>query len=195
MPTEKEKMLNGELYKSWDPQLSQERHQARILTGAFNTTQVDRQDQRREILAKLLGSFSGRVYIEPPFYCDYGYNIHLGRDVYFNSNCIILDVARVDIGDAVLFGPNVQIYTATHSLDIETRRTGMELGKPIRIGSEAWIGGSAVILPGVTIGARTVIGAGSVVTRDIPDDVFAAGNPCKIIRHLGSPDPQPQSEI
>ena len=190
MPTEKEKMLAGELYKAWDPQLSQDRHRARTLTEAFNRTTVDQQDLRRQILAGLLGSSTGRVYIEPPFYCDYGYNVHLGSEVFFNFNCVVLDVNRVDIGDNVLFGPNVQIYTASHPLDVETRRTGLELGLPIRIGSDVWVGGSAIILPGVTIGSGSIIGAGSVVTRDIPEGVFAAGNPAKIIRHLEPPQPE-----
>jgi maltose O-acetyltransferase len=183
MPTEKEKMLSGELYRAWDPQLAQERLRARDLTRAFNNTAAAEREVRQEILSRLLGSGEG-VWIEPPFYCDYGSNIYLGRNVYFNFNCVVLDVARVDIGDSTMFGPNVQIYTATHTMDVETRRTGLELGKAISIGSEVWVGGGAIINPGVRIGSRSVIGAGSVVTRDIPEGVFAAGNPCRVIRYL-----------
>ncbi len=187
MLSEKEKMLRGELYRAADPQLTQERRRARDLIKALNSTGDAEQELRREILSRLLGS-GERVWIEPPFYCDYGSNIYLGRNVYFNFNCVVLDVARVDIGDGTMFGPNVQIYTATHPIDIETRRTGLEMGKPISIGSEVWVGGSAIINPGVHIGSRSVIGAGSVVTRDIPEGVFAAGNPCKLIRYLDVPD-------
>ena len=121
--------------------------------------------------------------MQPPFYCDYGSNIHLGQRVFFNFNCVVLDVCPVRIGDFTLFGPSVQIYTATHPLDATLRRT-QEYGKPVTIGSDVWVGGAAVICPGVTIGARSVIGAGSVVTRDIPEEVFAAGNPCRVIRGI-----------
>jgi maltose O-acetyltransferase len=192
MPSEKEKMLRGELYRAWDPQLTQERRRARDLTRAFNNTADAERELRREILSQLLGSGEG-ASIEPPFYCDYGSNIYLGRNVYFNFNCVVLDVARVDIGDDTMIAPNVQIYTATHPMDIETRRTGLELGKSITIGSEVWVGGGAIINPGVRIGSRSVIGAGSVVTRDIPEGVFAAGNPCRIVRYLEVVDEAPKS--
>lgn len=132
----------------------------------------------------MFGAIGENVWIEPPFFCDYGQNIRVGANVFFNFNCVVLDVAPVEIGDNVLFGPNVQIYTATHPIDAATRRSGLEFGKPIRIGSDVWVGGSAIFNPGVTVGSRTVIGAGSVVTRDLPDDVFAAGNPCRVIRSL-----------
>jgi maltose O-acetyltransferase len=122
--------------------------------------------------------------MQPPFYCDYGTNMKIGDKVFFNFNCVVLDVAQVSIGNRTLFGPNVQIYTATHPINFEERSSGVEFAKPISIGGDVWIGGSAVICPGVCIGARSVIGAGSVVTKDILSDVFAAGNPCKIIRHL-----------
>lgn len=184
MPTEKEKMLAGELYNAGDPQLVEERRRARRLTREYNSTTEDEWDRRKKILKELIGSFEGFLAIEPPFYCDYGSNIHCGKNVFFNFNCIVLDVNRVEIGDNVLFGPNVQIYSATHPVDYKERSTGLELGKPIKIGSGVWVGGSAVICPGVTIGDRTVIGAGSVVTKDIPSGVFAAGNPCKVIRVL-----------
>nr|WP_304944991.1 sugar O-acetyltransferase [Verrucomicrobium sp. BvORR034] len=124
------------------------------------------------------------AWIQPPFYCDYGYNIVLGSKVFFNFNCVVLDVMPVTIGSNVLFGPAVQIYTATHPLSAMERRTWREAAKPVTIGSDVWVGGGAIICPGVTIGDRTVIGAGSVVTRSIPSDVVAAGNPCRVIRRL-----------
>ena len=132
---------------------------------------------------ELLG-YANDAWIQPPFFCDYGYNIALGSKVFFNFNCVVLDVMRVEIGNNVLFGPSVQIYTATHPLNAAERRTWRELAKPVTIGSDVWVGGGAIICPGVTIGDRSVIGAGSVVTRAIPADVFAAGNPCRVIRSL-----------
>lgn len=191
MATEKEKMLAGELYNSTDPQLIAERRHARDLTRAFNNTSAGDGFQRKQILAELMGTMGKHTMIEPPFYCDYGYNIHLGDNVFFNFNCVVLDVMRVEIGSNTMFGPNVQIYTATHPLDAAERRSGLEYAKSIRIGCDVWVGGSAVIAPGVTIGDRSVIGAGSVVVKDIPADVFAAGNPCKVIRYLPPPSDLP----
>lgn len=185
--TEREKMLSGQLYNALDPELTAARRRARDLVYDFNRTREADAELRLQILKQLLGKMGQNVWIEPPFYCDYGANISLGDNVFFNFNCVVLDVTPVEIGDRVLFGPNVQIYTATHPLDAETRRTGLEAGRPIRIGSDVWIGGSVVLCPGVTVGDRTVIGAGSVVTRDLPDGVFAAGNPCRVIRHLEDP--------
>jgi maltose O-acetyltransferase len=181
--TEKDKMLAGELYNSLDPVLVSERKRARDLLLSLNQTREDQADMRREIVEALLGQ-SSDVWIQPPFFCDYGTNISLGSNVFFNFNCVVLDVARVTIGDRTLFGPAVQVYAATHPLSVEERRTGLELGRPVSIGSDVWIGGGAIICPGVTIGDGAVIGAGSVVTRDIPEGVFAAGNPCRVIRTL-----------
>ncbi len=187
MPTEKEKMLRGELYNALDPQLTQERRRTRNLLKALNYSRDDEQELRQRIVGELFGSAGKRIWIEPPFYCDYGTNIHLGNTVYFNFNCVILDPARVDIGDNVLLGPSVQVYTATHPIEAEIRKSGLELAKPVRIAADVWIGGGTIINPGLTIGARSVIGAGSVVTSDIPEDVFAAGNPCRVIRSLKQP--------
>ena len=184
MPTEREKMLAGELYRAADPELSALRARCRDLLYAFNHSRESEADLRRTLLQELLGAGGDTAWIEPPFYCDYGGNIALGRNVYMNFNCVILDVAPVTIGSGVLFGPAVQVYTATHPLNYHDRASGQEYGKPITIGDGTWIGGSAVILPGVRIGARTVIGAGAVVTKDMPDDVFAAGNPCQVLREL-----------
>ena len=184
MTTEKEKMLAGELYNAADPELVLERQHARHITSIYNDSFPDSPDQRNLLLKKLLGTCGQNVVIEPPFYCDYGANILLGDGVYFNFNCVVLDICPVTIGHRTMFGPNVQIYTATHPIDAQSRATGLELGKPITIGADVWVGGAAIINPGVTIGDRSVIGAGSVVTRDIPAGVFAAGNPCKVIRKL-----------
>lgn len=184
MRSEKAKMLAGELYDALDPELVADRDQARTWCQQLNATAEQEQELRRQILEQLLGSGGETVWIQPPFYCDYGSNIHLGERVYFNFNCIILDVCRVNIGAFCFFGPAVQIYTATHPMEPVLRRT-QEFGKPVTIGSDVWVGGGAIVCPGVTIGSRTVIGAGSVVTRDVPEGVLAAGNPCRVIRLLG----------
>lgn len=184
MKTEKQKMLTGELYNALDSQLVKERRQARDLIKELNESRDAEQERRVEIFNLLFASIGRDIWIEPPFYCDYGSNITLGDNVYFNFNCVILDPANVVVGDNVLFGPNVQIYTATHPLSSLERQRGLELAKPIEIGSDVWIGGSTIISPGVTVGSRSVIGAGSVVTKDIPQDVFAAGNPCRVIQEI-----------
>ena len=184
MKTEKEKMLAGELYNASDSHLSMERRVARLLCKKYNDTTDEQVLLRREILRDLIGKYGKGLVIEPPFYCDYGSNISLGDKVYFNFNCVVLDVNKVTIGNNVLFGPNVQIYTATHPMEYKIRAEWLESGKPITIGSDVWIGGGVIFCPGVTIGDRSVIGAGSVVTRDIPADTFAAGNPCKVIKTL-----------
>ena len=185
MTTEREKMLSGRIYRALDPELSAARRRARDLLYALNHSREDDEELRRRIIAELFGSTGGDTWIEPPFYCDYGTNITLGSTVFFNFNCVVLDPAPVTIGSHVMFGPNVQIYTATHPMDAERRRAGDEYALPISIGDNVWVGGSAIIFPGVTIGARSVIGAGSVVTRDVPEGVFAAGNPCRVIREVG----------
>ncbi|MDX1545296.1 MAG: sugar O-acetyltransferase [Christiangramia sp.] len=184
MKTEKEKMLSGELYNALDEELSDERLHARLLTKELNDSREDEVQKRANILKDLIPNAGKGLWIQPPFYCDYGTNIYVGEKVFFNFNCIVLDVMPVKIGNRTLLGPNVQIYTATHPLHFKERASGLESAKSISIGEDVWIGGSAVICPGVTIGDRSVIGAGSVVTRDIPSDVFAAGNPCKVIREL-----------
>ena len=183
MPTEKDKMLAGELYDPLDPELVQARNRARDLCQDLNATRERDQDARRAILKQLFGQGGGSVWMQQPFFCDYGSNILLGERVFFNFNCVVLDVCVVKIGDFTLFGPAVQIYTATHPMNAELRRK-QEFTKPIEIGSDVWIGGGAIICPGVKIGSKAVIGAGSVVTRDIPDGVFAAGNPCRVIREI-----------
>jgi maltose O-acetyltransferase len=183
MPTEKEKMLAGELYDPLDTELVVARDRARDLCQDLNATRERDREARRAILKQLFGKGGDSVWLQPPFFCDYGSNIQLGERVFFNFNCIVLDVCEVKIGDFTLFGPAVQIYTATHPMNAELRRK-QEFAKPIEIGSDVWVGGGAIICPGVKIGSRSVIGAGSVVTRDIPDGVFAAGNPCRVIREI-----------
>ena len=187
MKTERDKMLAGELYYALDSELVQARDRARDLCQDLNASHERDVDERRRILTEIFGSGGDSVWMQPPFYCDYGSNIHLGERVFFNFNCVVLDVCEVRIGDFTLFGPAVQIYTATHPMNAQLRRS-QESGKPITIGSDVWVGGGAIICPGVTIGSRTVIGAGSVVTRDIPEGVFAAGNPCRVIREIVETD-------
>ncbi len=177
-------MLSGELYNALDSELIAERQRTRLLIKDLNDTREDENENRKSILKNLLPHSGANLWVQPPFYCDYGTNIMIGDQVFFNFNCVVLDVMPVEIGSRTLIGPNVQIYTATHPLDHKERASGLEYAKPVTIGEDVWIGGSAVICPGVSIGDRTVIGAGSVVTKDIPSDVFAAGNPCKVIRKL-----------
>ena len=183
MKTEHQKMLAGELYDPMDPELVAARAHARDLCQALNATREAEQEERRRILRELFGAGGDSVWMQPPFFCDYGSNIELGERVFFNFNCVVLDVCPVRIGSFTLFGPAVQIYTPMHPLNAELRRRE-EFGKPVEIGSDVWVGGGAIILPGVRIGSRAVIGAGSVVTRDVPEGVFAAGNPCRVIREI-----------
>lgn len=183
MRSEREKMLAGELYDALDRELVVARNRARDLFRALNDSRESDQELRKHLCAQLFGKGGETVWVQPPFYCDYGSNIELGERVFFNFNCIVLDVCRVVVGDHTLFGPGVQILTPMHPFSRELRRR-QEYGKPIEIGSDVWVGGGALILPGVHIGAATVIGAGSVVTRDVPEGVFAAGNPCRVIREI-----------
>ena len=183
MRSEREKMLAGELYDALDPELVAARNRARDLCQVLNASREGDPELRRFVCTQLFGKGGQAVWMQPPFYCDYGSNIELGDRVFFNFNCIVLDVCRVTIGNYTMFGPAVQILTPMHPLNAELRRK-QEYGKPIEIGSDVWVGGGALILPGVRIGSRSVIGAGSVVTREIPDGVFAAGNPCRVIREF-----------
>jgi maltose O-acetyltransferase len=186
MSTEKEKMLAGELYNSADPQLVLERRRARDLLRAYNATRDEEGEERTRLLRDLLAAVGAGAWIEPPFQCDFGSNITLGEKVYFNFNCVILDCSKVTIGDYCFFAPGVQVYAATHPLDPVVRRT-LESARPVTIGDDVWVGGGAIILPGITIGSRSVIGAGSVVTRDVPEGVVVAGNPARVIRRIDGP--------
>lgn len=181
--TEREKMLAGELYNPLDAELVAGRARARDLCQLLNATREADSEERRRILTDLFRRGGDTVWMQPPFYCDYGTNIELGERVFFNFNCVVLDVCEVRIGSFTLFGPAVQIYTAMHPMNAELRRA-QEFAKPVEIGHDVWVGGGAILLPGVRIGSQAVIGAGSVVTRDIPERVFAAGNPCRVIRDI-----------
>lgn len=182
--TEKEKMLAGQMYDASDDELVKDRLNTRKLLREYNSSEPEDMENRRRILKELLADTDSVPYIEPPFYCDYGSNIRLGHNVYMNFNCIVLDCNTVEIGDNTFFGPNVQVYTATHPVRAEERIKGPEMAFPIRIGNNVWVGGSSVILPGVTIGDNSTIAAGSVVTKSIPANVVAGGNPCRVIREL-----------
>ncbi len=180
-------MLAGELYQAGDPELSKERLAARKILKSFNDSNPEQIELRLSLLEKLFGQIGKNFWIEPPFYCDYGSNIQVGDDVFFNFNCVVLDVCKVTLGDRVFVAPNVQFYAATHPLDAKQRGELWEYGKPINIGNDVWIGGSSVICPGVNIGDRVVIGAGSVVTKSFPSDVLIAGNPARIMRKIEKP--------
>jgi maltose O-acetyltransferase len=181
MLSEKQKMLAGFDYIAADPELINERSLAHAKCHEYNATPGCFADKSK-ILAQILGSCGADCYIEPPFFLDYGYNLHLGRNVYMNFNCVILDCAPVKLGDFVKFGPNVQLFTAGHALDGNRRLAGYEFAQPITIGSNVWVGGGSIVLPGVEIGDNTVIGAGSLVSRSIPENVVAFGNPCRVVR-------------
>ena len=176
-------MISGELYDPMDPELVTLRARARDLCLTLNSSEEAEADLRRRVLVDLFGAGGDSAWIQPPFFCDYGANIRLGERVFFNFNCVVLDVCPVSIGSFTLFGPAVQICTATHPMNAELRRS-REYAKPVSIGADVWVGGGAIILPGVTIGSRSVIGAGSVVTRDVADGVFAAGNPARVVREI-----------
>ena len=186
--TEKEKMLAGEIYSSADPELVQNRLRARGLTRLFNDSLENEQSQRKVLLQRLLGSLGETIEIEPPFRCDYGYNIHLGNKFYANFGCVILDVCAVRIGSNCMLAPGVHIYTAAHPLNSAERIAGLEYGKPVTIGDNVWIGGKAIILPGVTIGDNVVVAAGAVVTKDVPSNALAMGNPAVVRRDLEPSD-------
>jgi maltose O-acetyltransferase len=182
--TEREKMLRGELYLASDPELVEARVRARRLFARFNASDPADAPGRVALLRELLGGLGADAWIEPPFVCDYGTQITLGARVFVNFNAVMLDPAAITIGDEAQLGPNVQLLTADHPRDPAERAAGPELGRPITIGPRAWLGGGVIVLPGVTIGAGTIVGAGSVVTRDLPPRVVAAGNPCRVIRSV-----------
>ena len=184
MLTERDKMLRSELYLAADPELVAARVRARRLTLSYNALDPGATDQRREVLGQLLGAVGAGVVIEPPFFCDYGAHTLLGAEVFVNFNCVFLDCAMITIGAQTQLAPAVQLYTATHPVEAEARVSGLEYARPITIGDRVWIGGGAIVLPGVTIGDDTVVGAGSVVTRSLPSGVVAAGNPCRVLKSV-----------
>jgi maltose O-acetyltransferase len=181
--TEKQKMLAGALYNAGDPELQADQQAAHARMARYNISPASSMRARHALLSERLAKVGRGAVIRPPFHCDYGYNIYLGDNVFLNFNCVILDVASVGIGAGTQIGPAVQIYTADHPRDPVERRTGLEFGRPITIGRNVWIGGCAIILPGVTIGDDAVIGAGSVVTRDVPVGATALGNPARIAKN------------
>lgn len=183
--TEYEKMISGKLYNARDAELTRMRRKARTCLDQLNrSTKSVQGGNGQKLFRKIFGKVGPGLWLQPPFYCDYGRNIELGEDVGINYNCVFLDVAPVRVGSFVLFGPGVQIYTAGHPLDWKMRRAGQEFGRPVRIGDLVWVGGGAILCPGVSVGDRSVIGAGAVVTRDVPADVVVAGSPARIIRRL-----------
>ena len=186
--TERERMLSGQLYDAGDETLTAARGRAKRLTWRYHQLDPTDWDSRTQILQELLGHLGEDSWIEPPFRCDYGTQISIGDHFFANYDCTFLDVAPITIGNRVMFGPRVCLYTAGHPLDAATRNTGLEFGKPIAIGDDVWLGGNVVVLPGVTIGAGTVVAAGSVVKRDLPPHVLAAGNPCQVLRSITEAD-------
>ncbi len=183
--TEKEKMLQGLIYDAnYDSQLIAERLECKEMCRDYNDLRPKDNDGRNRLLHKLLGEISGDILIEQPFYCDYGYNIKVGKNFYANFNLVILDGAPVTFGDNVFIAPNCGFYTAGHPVDAVERNKGLEYARPITVGNDVWIGAHVCVLPGVTIGDNCVIGAGSVVTKDIPSGSVAVGNPCKVIKKI-----------
>lgn len=185
---QKERMLAGLPYKAWLDGLSQERMENRLKIYDYNLIRPDNKKKMKEMIKNILGKTGEEIFIGQPFHCDYGKNIEIGNNFFANYNCVILDVAKVTIGENVMFAPNVSIYTAGHPIHPESRNSGYEYGIPITIGDNVWVGGNVVITPGVTIGNNVVIGAGSVVTKDIPDNVIAVGNPCRVLREITEED-------
>lgn len=185
---QKERMLAGLPYKAWLDGLREERMENKLKIHEYNLTRPDDKKKMREMIKNILGKTGEEVFIEQPFRCDYGTNIEVGNNFFANYNCVILDVAKVIIGENVMFAPNVSIYTAGHPIHPESRNSGYEYGIQVTIGDNVWVGGNVVITPGVNIGNNVVIGAGSVVTKDIPDNVIAVGNPCRVIREITEDD-------
>lgn len=184
MMTEKEKMIQGEMYLPNDPELLKLREGARDWMKAFGEIPYREYQQKETMIHEFFGSVGKNPFIEAPFRCDYGFNIHVGNDFFANFNCTFLDVCRIDIGDRCMLAPNVQVYTATHPIDPIERASGKEYGKPIKIGNDVWIGGGAIINPGVVIGNNVVVASGSVVTKNVPDNVVVGGNPASIIKSI-----------
>lgn len=191
MKSEKEKARNGELYDAnYDPELIRERDEAKVLCFEYNSFSPASKRERQEVIRTLFGKTGNNFLVEQPFYCDYGYNIEIGENFYSNVNCVILDGAKVTFGDNVFIAPNCGFYTAGHPLDVASRNKGLEYAYPITVGNNVWIGANVVVLPGVTIGDNSVIGAGSVVVKDIPANVVAVGNPCKVIKEISNTEKQ-----
>jgi maltose O-acetyltransferase len=184
MTSQKEKMLAGELYDASDPELQAAHQHAQVLLARFNASTPDALTERQQILRELFETCGDGVTVKPNLRVDYGFNVHLGARSFMNYDCVLLDCHRIEIGEDVQMGPGVHIYTASHPLDANQRHTGLELALPVSIGDGVWLGGGTIVCPGVSIGTNTVVGAGSVVVKDLPAGVLAAGNPCRMIREL-----------
>lgn len=183
--TEKEKRDNQELYDAnYNEEMINEMKRAKDLCFKYNNIQPSNREERKELIKELFGKTGENILVESNFYCDYGYNIYVGENFYMNHNGVILDGAKVEFGDNVFIGPNCGFYTAGHPIEIELRNKGLEYAKPIKVGNNVWFGGNVVVLPGVTIGNNVTIGAGSVVTKDIPCDSVAHGNPCRVVKKI-----------
>lgn len=182
--TEREKMLNNDLYLATDPELAEMQLKAQQLLYNLNFSPLHKLDEQKKIIIHLFGKIGSNFTIRPPFYCDYGSHIFAGDNLYINYDCTILDCNQVHLGNNVLLAPKVQIYTAYHPVNPELRLSGKELAAPVTIGNNVWLGGGVIICPGINIGSNVTIGAGSVVTKDIPDNVVAVGNPCKVIKNV-----------
>jgi maltose O-acetyltransferase len=182
--TQKQRMLAGELYMANDPELAEAYARAQAVLTEFNATRGDDLPALRHLLATLLGHLGENAIVKPAFRCDYGLNISIGARSFVNYDCVMLDCNKITIGEEVQIGPGVHIYTATHPLDAPTRRSGLEAAHPVTIGNGVWLGGRSVVCPGVTVGDNTVVGAGSVVTKDLPAGILAVGSPCRVVRAL-----------
>lgn len=184
METDRAKMIAGKIYDSTSEELATDRKSVRTLVAELNNSLPTEMDKRNELLAKIMPNKAGSIFIEPPMRCEYGYNLHLGEEVFFNYNTTFVDCGVIKIGNRTLVGPNCSFYCAVHPTDVEERNTLLEYSKPITIGEDCWFGGNCTVVPGVTIGDRVVIGAGSVVVHDIPSDSLAVGNPARVLRTL-----------
>ena len=193
--SEKEKMIAGEMYNAFTPELMAERMKCRELMHDYNLTRPNEEKKRDEMIRSLFGQFGTNSVIERPLLCDYGYNVYWGKNSFANYNLVLLDTCPIYVGDYVLMGPDVKLYAATHPTDPQERLDGLEYGKPIRIGNNVWLGGGTIVVAGVTIGDNSVIGAGSVVVKDIPANVVAVGNPCKVIKQLTPPAIGPPQQV
>lgn len=186
--TEKEKMLNQMLYNAEDDELVKDRMTCKDLCYEYNMLRPSEIESQKSLIKKIFGKTKESYFITAPFWCDYGYNIEIGENFYTNHNCVILDCAKVTFGDNVFVAPDCGFYTAGHPIDAERRNVGLEYAYPITVGNNVWIGGGVKVMPGVTIGNNVVIGSGSIVTKDIPDNVVAAGNPCRVLRAITEED-------
>ncbi|MFC5969946.1 maltose acetyltransferase domain-containing protein [Halomarina salina] len=184
MDSEKEKMLAGERYDPRDPELVADRRRAASTTNRYDRTEPDEREERQRLLDDLFGSVGEHVTVKPPVRCDYGYNVHVGYRFFANVDCVFLDVCRIEFGDDCLLGPGVHVYTATHPLDPDERAAGLEYGKPVTVGDDVWVGGRAVLNPGVTVGDGAMVASGAVVTEDVPERVVVQGNPATVAREI-----------